>query len=140
NRITASRHRLRKVTLTFQGCGHGESLQGAGIALIAILIVEEEKYLILKPASQRNRPADAAAADSIPVDRFRNAVLIVEESVCVQILVAEIGIHSTVKLLGAGSGYQIDNRSGASAVFGLVVGGLHVDLDQRVCRGGRIKL
>ena len=65
---------LREIAFAFQSRGHRESLyQLAGIALAAILIVEEEKNLVpigVELSWNRNRPADAASADHISVARL----------------------------------------------------------------------
>ena len=71
---------------------------------------------------------------------YGNCVLVVEETVRVQILVSEIRIEAAVKFFAARPGHQIDHCPRASAVFRLVVRGLHVDFDQRVRRRSRVKL
>src|SRR5258705_9494206 len=109
-------------------CNYGRDTF-AGIALVTVLIIEEEKDLVVEPSAKRNGSADAATSDGIPIDRVWNRVFIVEESVRIQILVAEIRVHAAVKFFGTGSGHQIDHSSRASAVFGLVARGLHVDFD-----------
>src|ERR1700682_1788794 len=77
NGIAASRHGLRKVTLALEGRRHSEFLQAARVALVTVLIVEEEKDLVLELPPERDGAPDAAAANGIAIDRLCNPVLVI---------------------------------------------------------------
>ena len=132
---------LREVAGTLKGGGDGDAGRSGGRieAFLVLMAVEKEELLAvgIEDFRDEDRAADGEAEialiDALFVDVVGGrAVAVVDPGVGAHAVVTAEAISGAMEVLGAATGHGADLRAGGTAIFGLVIGGEHLELGDRV--------
>ena len=127
---------LRKVTPTFQGCGHRvirkRGAVGDALPVVFQIIEAEQLALAAVETPDGKGAAEREAAGIVFVYGPLDAVAVVEKVVGIEIVIPHVPIGVAVPRTAAGFGHYLHYRAAVPGVFGLVAVQNHLDFADRI--------
>ncbi len=121
-------NRLREVPYAFEGRRHRAERHISRFVGLPVLAGQEEEPLVPGAAGTAYRPTERATAGLVAEYRLREVVQLVEIVVRRQVLVPHVEGVAATELVRPRLRDDADRRAGIATVFGLVSGGVDLDL------------